>query len=154
MKFGRLGWPKTKMSASKANPLSMIVLQTVILFSCLVPSVFFPRATLPGCNTPFRQTISLQVIHESTFHCAVALPLLLYCCWQMTTAVISGIPLTPCALADAKGNSLVMTSAASPLWVERVLRGACEEMGGSAGLATSPMTGATAKRVSKYATGQ
>ena len=65
----------------------------------------------------------------------------------MTTAVIAGIPLTPCVLADAKGNTLVMTSSASPIWVERVLRVACEEMGATAGLASTPMDGATAKKV-------
>lgn len=41
---------------------------------------------------------------------------------QMSTAAIAGVSLTPAAIADDKGNVLLMASAASPDWAERVLR--------------------------------
>lgn len=41
---------------------------------------------------------------------------------QMSTAAIAGVPLTPAAVADDKGNVLLMAAAASPNWAERVLR--------------------------------
>ncbi|WIA10376.1 hypothetical protein OEZ85_010568 [Tetradesmus obliquus] len=66
---------------------------------------------------------------------------------QMSTAAIAGVPLTPAAVADDKGNVLLMAAAASPNWAERVLRAACTEMGCSVGLASSPMTGTTAHEV-------
>jgi DUF917 family protein len=64
----------------------------------------------------------------------------------MTTAAVAGVPLTPCALADDKGGLLLMTRASSATHVERALRAACDVAGGSAGLASSPMLGAVAKR--------
>ncbi|WIA30432.1 hypothetical protein OEZ86_000516 [Tetradesmus obliquus] len=66
---------------------------------------------------------------------------------QMSTAAIAGVPLTPAAVADDKGNVLLMAAAASPNWAERVLRAACTEMGCSVDLASSPMTGTTAREV-------
>eukprot|EP00878_Enallax_costatus_P039678 GHUV01045559.1.p1 GENE.GHUV01045559.1~~GHUV01045559.1.p1 ORF type:complete len:375 (+),score=112.12 GHUV01045559.1:137-1126(+) len=66
---------------------------------------------------------------------------------QMTTASIAGVPLTPAAMSDDKGNTLVLTCTASPPWAERVMRAACTEMGCSVGLASTPMTGKTAKQV-------
>jgi hypothetical protein len=41
---------------------------------------------------------------------------------QMSTAAIAGVSLTPAAVADDKGNVLVMAAAASPNWAETVLR--------------------------------
>jgi hypothetical protein len=41
---------------------------------------------------------------------------------QMSTAAIAGVSLTPAAVADDKGNVLVMAAAASPNWAEKVLR--------------------------------
>lgn len=71
----------------------------------------------------------------------------------MTTSAIAGIALTPAALADEKGNVLIMAAAANMHWVERLLRSACTEMGCTAGLASSPMTGTTAKQVARGMTG-
>jgi DUF917 family protein len=65
----------------------------------------------------------------------------------MNTAAIAGVPLTPAAVADEKGNVVVMAAAAGPAAVERLLRVVCDELGGSVGLAASPMEGATVKRV-------
>eukprot|EP00878_Enallax_costatus_P034119 GHUV01037760.1.p1 GENE.GHUV01037760.1~~GHUV01037760.1.p1 ORF type:complete len:101 (-),score=15.00 GHUV01037760.1:227-529(-) len=50
-------------------------------------------------------------------------------------------------MSDDKGNTLVLTCTASPPWAERVMRAACTEMGCSVGLASTPMTGKTAKQV-------
>jgi hypothetical protein len=41
---------------------------------------------------------------------------------QMSTAAIAGVSLTPAAVADDKGNVLVMAAATSPNWAEKVLR--------------------------------
>ncbi len=65
----------------------------------------------------------------------------------MSTSAIAGVSLTPAALADEKGNAVVVRHAADAKWVERLMRAVCTEMGCTAGLATSPMDGATAKRV-------
>jgi hypothetical protein len=66
---------------------------------------------------------------------------------QMSTAAIAGVSLTPAAIADDKGNVLVMAAAASANWAEKVLRAACTEMGCSVGLASSPMSGRHAQEV-------
>jgi hypothetical protein len=41
---------------------------------------------------------------------------------QMSTAAIPGVILTPAAVADDKGNVLVMAAAALPNWAEKVMR--------------------------------
>lgn len=66
----------------------------------------------------------------------------------MSTAAIAGVPLTPAAVADEKGNVVLLAAAAGPEAVERLLRAVCEQLGGSVGLAASPMSGATVRRVS------
>ncbi len=66
----------------------------------------------------------------------------------MSTAAMAGVPLTPAAVADEKGNVVLMAAAAGPQGVERLLRAVCEELGASVGLAASPMSGATVKSVS------
>lgn len=43
-------------------------------------------------------------------------------CAQMMTSAIYGCALTPAALADEKGNALLVQQCASPLWLERLLR--------------------------------
>ncbi|KAK9800870.1 hypothetical protein WJX73_003020 [Symbiochloris irregularis] len=60
---------------------------------------------------------------------------------QMMTSAMYGHKLTPAALVDDKGNKVVVQDAASPLWLERLLRPVCTAMGCSAGLATSPLSG-------------
>jgi DUF917 family protein len=66
---------------------------------------------------------------------------------QMSTAAIAGVPITPAAIADEKGNALVMPSARGRADVERVLRAACDAMGGSVGLACCPMEGRRVQQV-------
>jgi hypothetical protein len=81
------------------------------------------------------------------------LPAVLHLCCQafpelqMNTAAIAGVPLTPAAIADDKGNVLVMSQSASPAWAERALRAACDALGCSVGLASTPMEGCRAKQV-------
>ncbi|HSI01723.1 MAG TPA: DUF917 domain-containing protein [Reyranella sp.] len=65
---------------------------------------------------------------------------------QMTTYSIYGQPTWPAALADDKGNVVLVQKGASEKWVERLGRTAAVAMGGSAGSAMAPMSGAFAKR--------
>ncbi|CAK0783618.1 hypothetical protein CVIRNUC_006817 [Coccomyxa viridis] len=66
---------------------------------------------------------------------------------QMMTSAIYGHDLAPAVLADEKGNVVRVESAASPEWLERLLRPVCTAMGCAAGLSTKPMTGAELRRV-------
>lgn len=61
---------------------------------------------------------------------------------QMMTSAIYGLPVLPAAVADEKGNCLAVQRAASPAWLERLLRPVCTEMGCSAGFSSCPLTGA------------
>jgi hypothetical protein len=65
----------------------------------------------------------------------------------MCTSAIYGVPLAPAAVADEKGTTLTVMTAASPEAVEKLLRGACDQLGGSVGLSSSFMTAETACRV-------
>jgi DUF917 family protein len=65
----------------------------------------------------------------------------------MTTSAIYGQPMTPAALADEKGNAAVVSAAASPAWLERLLRPLCSAMGCSAGFSSRPLTGQQLRRV-------
>ncbi len=60
---------------------------------------------------------------------------------QMDTFSISGIPLTPLALADSHGNVVIFNQMDSPLRTEQYARSLTIEMGGSAALAMPCMTG-------------
>ncbi|EIE25109.1 DUF917-domain-containing protein [Coccomyxa subellipsoidea C-169] len=66
---------------------------------------------------------------------------------QMMTSAIYGHSLTPAALADEKGNVVVVQHCASPQWLERLLRPVCTAMGCAAGLSTAPLTGRELRRV-------
>lgn len=63
----------------------------------------------------------------------------------MMTSAIYGLPITPAAVADEKGNTLVVQAAASAAWLERLLRPAVEAMGCSAGFSARPLTGGEAQ---------
>lgn len=63
---------------------------------------------------------------------------------QMVLPTLSGVTATPMALADEKGNSLVLDTV-SNLWTERIARVATVEMGCSLMLAGFSMSGAMAK---------
>jgi uncharacterized protein len=64
---------------------------------------------------------------------------------QMDTFNIAGIPTTPAALADEKGNVLIIAGTRDALWTERLGRTATIAMGGSAGLAMPVLRGAQFK---------
>lgn len=59
---------------------------------------------------------------------------------QMVTPTLWNIPATPMALADEKGNSVILTSPTN-LWAERLARAVTIEMGSTAMLAGYSMTG-------------
>ncbi|KAI1262947.1 hydantoinase [Xylariaceae sp. FL1019] len=68
--------------------------------------------------------------------------------WQ-TTPVVFGerSPIfAPVAMADGKGNTVVMPGAATDFDVERICRAALSEMGSSVGTADAPVTGAECRR--------
>jgi uncharacterized protein len=66
---------------------------------------------------------------------------------QMTTYMIYGADACPSAIADERGNRTVFTSVADGRWLERLARTATISMGGHAGVATTPMSGAFCRRV-------
>jgi DUF917 family protein len=66
---------------------------------------------------------------------------------QMTTYMIYGAPPTPSAIADERGNRLVFNEVADGRWLERLARSATISMGGHAGVATTPMSGAFCRQV-------
>src|SRR5215212_4020818 len=65
---------------------------------------------------------------------------------QMVTFFMYGVPACPAAIADDKGQEAVFTAAPSPRHLERLARVLTIEMGGTAGVALAPMTGARLKR--------
>jgi DUF917 family protein len=65
---------------------------------------------------------------------------------QMTTYSIYGQPSTPAAMADDKGNVVIIQQTVTEKWAERLGRTAAVAMGGSAGMAMAPMAGSFAKR--------
>eukprot|EP00884_Botryococcus_braunii_P006537 jgi/Botrbrau1/15885/Bobra.40_1s0068.1 len=66
---------------------------------------------------------------------------------QMITPAIYGYPVTPSALADVRGNVVIVTSAASATWLEELLRPTCTAMGCSAGFASAPLSGRDVRKV-------
>lgn len=65
---------------------------------------------------------------------------------QMTTFAIYGAAAAPAALADDKGNEVVLSQIQDMYWLERLARAVTVEMGAGAGLALAPMTGEFVKR--------
>ncbi len=65
---------------------------------------------------------------------------------QMITYLIYGGSPIPSAIADERGNQVVIANVDSPKWLERIARAATIEMGGHTGLATSVMNGDFCKR--------
>lgn len=65
---------------------------------------------------------------------------------QMDTFSIYGIPATPAAIADPRGHLAVFEGFADPVVLERYARSVTIGMGGSAGYAFPPMSGADLKR--------
>ena len=60
---------------------------------------------------------------------------------QMSSFVIRGLPLHPFALSDIRDNDVLLTTADGPLWVERIGRQICTEMGAIAATCRPPRTG-------------
>lgn len=64
---------------------------------------------------------------------------------QMSTPTLHGIKATPMAMADDKGNSVVL-DAVDNHWTERIARSVAIDMGAAAFIALYPQTGAEVKR--------
>lgn len=65
---------------------------------------------------------------------------------QMTSYLIYGASSTPSALADERGNLVVLPEVVDARWLERIARAATVAMGGHVGVATTPMRGELCKR--------
>ena len=65
---------------------------------------------------------------------------------QMITYLIYGGSPQPSALADERGNRVVLSGVVDNTWLERIARATTIEMGGHAGLATAVMDGAFCKQ--------
>ncbi len=65
---------------------------------------------------------------------------------QMSSFVIRGMDLFPFTLADVRDNEVIITEAAGPLWVERVGRVICTEVGSMAATCRPPRSGRDVKR--------
>lgn len=64
---------------------------------------------------------------------------------QMVTPTLAGVAATPMALADEKGNRVLLETPDN-FWTERISRAVTIQMGGSATIALYAMTGEVAKR--------
>ena len=60
--------------------------------------------------------------------------------FQMKTFFVYGVPCCPMAVADEKGNSIIVRETISPVWAERLARAATIQMGCVACYAVAPMT--------------
>ena len=60
--------------------------------------------------------------------------------FQMKTFFVYGVPCCPMAVADEKGNSIVVRETISPVWAEKLARAATIQMGCVACYAVAPMT--------------
>ena len=57
---------------------------------------------------------------------------------QMSSFVICGVPLCPFTMSDIRDNEVLISEAADPLWVERMSRVVCTEMGSTASTCCAP----------------
>ena len=60
--------------------------------------------------------------------------------FQMKTFFVYGVPCYPMAVADEKGNSIVVRESITPVWAEKLARAATIQMGCVACYAVAPMT--------------
>lgn len=60
--------------------------------------------------------------------------------FQMKTFFVYGVPCCPMAIADEKGNSLIIRETITPAWAERLARAATIQMGCVACYAVAPMS--------------
>jgi uncharacterized protein len=66
---------------------------------------------------------------------------------QMSTFFIYGLDPSPGAVADDKGNVVVLKTVVDMYWLERFARHVAVDMGAAAGFATAPMLGSYVKKV-------
>ncbi len=66
--------------------------------------------------------------------------------FQMKTFFVYGVPCCPMAVADEKGNSVVIRETVSPVWAERLARALTVQMGCVACYAVAPMTAEQVRR--------
>ena len=66
---------------------------------------------------------------------------------QMSTFFIYGMDPSPGAIADDKGNVVILRTVVDMYWLERFARHIAVDMGAAAGFATAPMQGAYVKKV-------
>ena len=66
--------------------------------------------------------------------------------FQMKTFFVYGVPCCPMAIADEKGNTVVITETISPAWAERLARAITVQMGCVACYAVAPMTAEQVRR--------
>jgi uncharacterized protein len=65
---------------------------------------------------------------------------------QMTIPALCGLPVAPLALADARGNTAILTTADN-FWSERIARAITVQMGSTAAIASTAMSGRQVKTV-------
>jgi DUF917 family protein len=65
---------------------------------------------------------------------------------QMKTFFVYGVPCTPMAVCDEKGNTAIIPTAVSPQWVERMARALTIQMGCVACYAVAPMSADQVRR--------
>ena len=66
--------------------------------------------------------------------------------FQMKTFFVYGVPCCPMAIADEKGNTVVIPETISPAWAERLARAVTVQMGCVACYAGAPMTAEQVRR--------
>ena len=66
--------------------------------------------------------------------------------FQMKTYFVYGVPCCPMALADEKGNIVIVRDVVSPLWAERLARAITIQMGCAACYALAPMSAEQVRR--------
>jgi hypothetical protein len=66
--------------------------------------------------------------------------------FQMKTFFVYGVPCCPMAIADEKGNTVVIPETISPAWAERLARAITVQMGCVACYAVAPMTAEQVRR--------
>ncbi len=66
--------------------------------------------------------------------------------FQMKTFFVYGVPCCPMAIADEKGNTVIVRETVNPAWAERLARSITIQMGCVACYAVAPMTAAQVRR--------
>ena len=66
--------------------------------------------------------------------------------FQMKTFFVYGVPCCPMAIADEKGNSVIIRETVTPAWAERLARATTIQMGCVACYAVAPMTAEQVRR--------